>query len=145
MLRDHPEESGPRLVTWQQYRTGARPNRVAARKPVWDDVRMAERIMFVQLKTGHDIDRGPAWISVVSFSRSWRTATWHGRRLRRTTGLFDANFVDEETGDWYWLSGPRRDLGDTRYARVVPTVDDDAAQAYREFVDGASLPGREQG
>lgn len=94
--------------------------------------------MFVQLKTGHDIDRGPAWISVVSFSRSWRTATWHGRRLRRTTGLFDANFVDEETGDWYWLSGPRRDLGDTRNARVVPTVDDDAAQPYREFLDGAT-------
>ncbi len=48
-------------------------------------------------------------------------------------------------GDWYWLSGPHRDLGDTRNARVVPTVDDDAAQPYREFLDGASLPGREQG
>ena len=81
---------------------------------------------------------------MVSFSRSWRTATWHGRRLRRTTGLFDANFVDEETAEWYWLTGPRCDLGDTRYFRVVPTVDD-AARAYREFVDGASLPGREQG
>ena len=28
---------------------------------------MPGRVMFVQLKTGHDIDQGPAWISVVRF------------------------------------------------------------------------------
>jgi hypothetical protein len=101
--------------------------------------------MFVQLKTGHGTDRGPAWISLVRFTRTWRTAYWHGRTLRRITGLFDANFYDVETGDEYWLSGPHRDLGDTRYSNVRPTVDDDARAGYEAFLAGAPLPGRETG
>lgn len=32
--------------------------------------------------TGHDIDQGPCWISVVRFNRSWKTAYWHGKTLR---------------------------------------------------------------
>ena len=44
------------------------------------------RVMFVQLKTGHDIDKGPAWISVVRFNRTWKTAMWHGKALRRWPG-----------------------------------------------------------
>lgn len=42
--------------------------------------------MYVQLKTGYNTDRGPAWISVVPFSKSWRTAYFHGRTLHRVTG-----------------------------------------------------------
>ena len=30
---------------------------------------MAERVMFIQLKTGYDIDQGPTWISSVRFKR----------------------------------------------------------------------------
>lgn len=58
---------------------------------------MPDRVMFVQLKTGHNTDKGPAWISVVSFNRTWKTARWHGKTLHRWTGLFDANFYDVET------------------------------------------------
>jgi hypothetical protein len=101
--------------------------------------------MFVQLKTGHNTDRGPAWISVVRFSKSWQTAYWHGRTLRRTPGLFDANFRDVETQEEFWLSGPHRDRADTRYSNVRPTVDDDARHAYEAFLDGAPLPGRQRG
>jgi hypothetical protein len=35
---------------------------------------MAERIMYLQVKTGYNTDRGPAWIARVRFTRSWRTA-----------------------------------------------------------------------
>jgi len=103
------------------------------------------RVMFVQLKTGHDIDKGPAWISVVHFNRTWKTATWHGKTLRRWPGMFDANFYDVETNEEYWISGPRRDQRDTRYSSVRPTVDDDARAAYEAFLDGVPLPGREHG
>ncbi len=61
--------------------------------------------MFVQLKTGHNTDKGPAWISVVSFNRTWKTARWHDRTLRRCPGLVDANFYDVETDEEYWISG----------------------------------------
>jgi hypothetical protein len=56
----------------------------------------AERVMFVQLKTGHGADKGPAWISRVRFNKSWKTAYWHGKTLRRWPGMFDANFYDVE-------------------------------------------------
>jgi hypothetical protein len=103
------------------------------------------RVMFVQLKTGHSTDLGPAWISSVRFSKSWQTAYWHGRTLRRFRGLFDANFVDVDSDEEYWLSGPHRDGADTRYSGVRPEVDDDVRQAYEAFLGGASLPGRENG
>jgi hypothetical protein len=101
--------------------------------------------MFVQVKTGHNTDQGPAWISVVRFSKSWRTAYWHGRTLRRTQGLFDANFLDVESNEEFWLSGPHRDRADTRYSNVRPVVDDEARDAYAAFLIGAPLPGREHG
>lgn len=106
---------------------------------------VAERVMFVQLKTGHNTDQGPAWISVVRFNRTWKTAFWHGKTLQRWPAMFDANFYDLETREEYWISGPHRDGGDTRYSRIKPTVDDDARAAYEAFLAGAPLPGREQG
>ncbi|MBY8876792.1 hypothetical protein K7862_03945 [Streptomyces sp. PLK6-54] len=101
--------------------------------------------MFVQLKTGYDTDRGPSWIGWVDFSRSWGTAYFRGRTLRRTTGLYDANFHDVGTGEEFWLSGPRRDRADTRYGPLPPEIEPAAATAYRAFLDGAPLPGRENG
>lgn len=106
---------------------------------------MPDRVMFVHLKTGHNTDKGPAWISLVSFNRSWKTARWHGKTLHRSPGMFDANFYDVETDEEYWVSGPRRDQGDTRYSSITPTVDDDAKAAYEAFLDGAPLPGRKRG
>jgi hypothetical protein len=110
---------------------------------------MAERIMYVQLKTGHNTDRGPAWIARVEFTKSWRSVTFHGHRLRRVTGTaysnYDANFYDVETGEEYWVSGPKRDRTDGRYSSQQPVVDDDARDAYGAFLAGAPLPGRERG
>jgi hypothetical protein len=101
--------------------------------------------MFVQLKTGHNTDRGPCWISRVRFSKTWQTAYWHGRTLRRWTGLFDANFVEVDTHQQFWLSGPHRDRGDTRYSNVLPEVDEDVREDYERFLAGEPLPGRERG
>ena len=103
---------------------------------------MAERVMFVQLKTGHGTDMGPAWISRVRFNRSWKTAYWHGKTLRRSVGLIDGNFCDVESREEYWLSGPHRDRADTRYSSVRPTIDDDVRDVYQAFLRGTSLPQR---
>ncbi|AUI64560.1 hypothetical protein [Amycolatopsis sp. BJA-103] len=105
---------------------------------------MAERIMYVQLKTGYDTDRGPSWIAWVRFSKTWRTAYLHGRTLRRRPGG-EGNFSDVETGEEFWVSGPKRDRTDGRYGRVPPEIDDDARRRYEQFLRGAPLPGREHG
>ena len=105
---------------------------------------MARRLMFVQLKSGHGTDRGPSWIAWVDFNKTWKTARVHGRELRRFRGI-DANFYDVETDEWFWLSGPKRDRTDMRYGPGSPHVDVDARGAYEAFLDGAPLPGREDG
>jgi hypothetical protein len=102
------------------------------------------RLMFVQLKSGFDVDRGPSWIGWVDFTTSWNTARFHGRELRREQGP-DSNFHDVETDEWFWLSGPKRNRTDTRYGPAAPEVDEDAREAYADFLAGASLPGRERG
>jgi len=57
---------------------------------------MARRIMYVQQKSGYDVDMGPAFIGWVDFNRTWKTARVHGRVLRRFQGI-DSNFYDVET------------------------------------------------
>jgi hypothetical protein len=110
---------------------------------------MAKRIMYVQLKSGYNTDAGPSWIGWVRFTRTWRTAYFHGRTLRRVTGTayanFDANFYDAETGEEFWISGPKRDRTDGRYRHQLPLVEEDARAAYDAFLSGAALPGRENG
>ncbi len=101
--------------------------------------------MYLQLKTGHDTDRGPAWIARVRFSKTWNTAYVHGRTLRRAAGMFDANFYDVDTLEEFWLSGPKRDQTDGRYSSARPTVDEDVKQDYEAFLSGRALPGRENG
>jgi len=60
--------------------------------------------MFVHLKTGYNTDMGPAWISRVRFSKTWKTAYWQGRTLRRWQGA-SANFVDVASGEEFWWLG----------------------------------------
>ena len=105
--------------------------------------------MYVQLKTGYDVDAGPSWIGWVRFTKSWRTAYFQGRTLRRVTGTAyanqDANFYDTETDEGFWISGPKRDRTDGRYGHRRPVVEEDARADYEAFLSGASLPGRENG
>lgn len=110
---------------------------------------MPDRIMYVQLKTGYDTDRGPSWIEWVHFSKSWRTAIVRGRTLHRVTGIayanHDANFYDVDTGEEFWLSGPKRDRTDGRYSSAQPSVAVEAKEAYAAFLAGSPLPGRKRG
>ena len=100
--------------------------------------------MYVQLKTGYGLDAGPAWISRVHFTKSWRTAHFHGRTLVRQNAV-RGNFSHVETDEEYWVSGPKRDQTDARYGNGKPVVDDDARADYEAFLGGAALPGREHG
>ena len=70
---------------------------------------MKPRIMFIELKThdgGHD-DHGPAWISRVTFSKTGKMIYWRDKKLQRGN-VVDANHFDVETGDDYWVSGPKK-------------------------------------
>lgn len=87
---------------------------------------MRDRIMYIELKShdgGHD-DKGPAWISRVSFSQTGRTVYWRDKALRRAQCI-SGNHLDEASGDEYWVSGPKRN-GQDRYPWTSAKVSIDA-------------------
>jgi hypothetical protein len=93
---------------------------------------MKSRIMYIELKThggGHD-DNGPAWISRVTFSKTGKMIYWRDKKLRR--GLKGCgNHFNPETGDMYWVSGPKKN-GQDRYpwAAKKVSIDLDVRQEY---------------
>ena len=85
-----------------------------------------KRIMYVEYKGGEL--EGPARIGWVELTRSRRGYRYRGKLLLKTNG-FKHNCVDAETGEEYWVSGPKRDGADKLYGGVVQ-IDEDAREAY---------------
>ena len=91
-----------------------------------------KRIMYVERKAG-DLD-GPGRIGWVEFSKSKRSYRYAGRVLLRCAG-HKYNRIDTETGEEFWISGPKRDGMDKLYGGVV-AIDEDARVEYRTAVRG---------
>lgn len=89
------------------------------------------------------------WESQRTSSDRRRTAYFRDRTLGRVAGYahanHDSNFFDVETGNEYWISGPKRNRTDGRYGKAQPSIDADVLDEYRAFPAGAPLPGRESG
>lgn len=92
--------------------------------------------MYIELKThngGHDNrGRGPARIGRVTFSKTGRTIYYRGKRFQRGRPITCGNYYDIDTGDEYWISGPKKN-GQDRYPwaqRTKVEIDDDARNEY---------------
>lgn len=84
---------------------------------------------------------GPARIGRVSFSKTGRSLYYGGRTFQSLKGGYKANYYDVETGEEYWISGPKRDGSDRLYGERVPVeIDDDVRQEYWTNIRG--LPER---
>jgi hypothetical protein len=87
--------------------------------------------MYIEDKSGGL--EGVARIGRVTFSKSGRTIYYRGRAFQSLKGMgFKSNYFDVETGDRYWISGPRKDGGDRLYGGTVPPVeiDEDVREEY---------------
>jgi hypothetical protein len=76
---------------------------------------------------------GPARIGRVAFNRTGRTLTYRGQSFQSLKGSgFKANYYDTETGERYWISGPRHDGLDRLYGKsaLVVEIDDDVREEY---------------
>lgn len=75
---------------------------------------------------------GPARIGRVTFSKTGATLYYQGRSFQSLSGSgFKANYFDVETGDQYWISGPRRNGADRLYGERLPVeIDDDVRVEY---------------
>ncbi len=92
------------------------------------------RIMYIECKSG-GLD-GPGRIGWVEFSRSMRSFYYAGRRYQKTKSGYKYNCHDAETGEEYWISGPKKDGTDKLYGGVVQ-IDEDARVEYWTKVRGA--------
>lgn len=88
------------------------------------------RIMYIERKAGSLT--GPARIGRVTYSKTGATIHYGGREFRSLKGAgFKANYYDVESGDEYWISGPRKDGSDALYAtNVPPEIDEDVRREY---------------
>jgi hypothetical protein len=95
--------------------------------------------MYIECKAGSLM--GPARIGRVTFSKSGSSLTYGGRTFHRQNG-FKANYFDAETGEDYWISGPRKDGDDRLYPESAQPVeiDDDVAAEYWSKIRGMATP-----
>jgi hypothetical protein len=91
---------------------------------------MKSRIMYIERKAGSLT--GVARIGRVTFNRTSRTIFYQEHVFRRIVGGgFKSNYIDEATGEEYWISGCKRRGGDSLYATNVPIeIDEDVREEY---------------
>jgi len=85
---------------------------------------MEPRIMYIESKA-HGLT-GSARIGRVTFSKTGKKLSYGGRSFQSLKGSYKANYFDVESGEEYWISGPRRDGADRLYGERLPVeIDDD--------------------
>lgn len=80
---------------------------------------------------------GEARIGRVYFSKSGRTLYYQGLRFQSLRGEgFKANYYETESGDHYWISGPRKDQNDRLYGgNQGVVIDADAKEDYLKYLE----------
>ena len=90
---------------------------------------MQRRVMYIEDKS--EGLEGPARIGWVEFSKTGRTLRYRGREFQSPqVKRSKANFVDVETGEEFWISGPRRDGADGLHGPQGVPIDEDAREHY---------------
>jgi hypothetical protein len=84
---------------------------------------LKSRIMYIERKA--ESLNGHARIVRVTLSKSGRTLEYRGQKFQRWKGGYKWNYFDVETGDLYWISGPRRDGKDRLYLQSTQPVEID--------------------
>jgi len=88
------------------------------------------RIMYIERKAGELT--GEACIGRVTFSKSGKSIYYSGKQFKSLKGSgFKANYFEIESGDDYWISGPRKDGADRLYGERLPIdIDEEVGEEY---------------
>ncbi len=102
------------------------------------------RIMYIESKAGSLV--GQARIGRVTFSKTGSTLYYRGQTFQSLKGAgFKSNYYCVETGEEYWISGPKRRGGDALYGGSRPIeVDEDVREEYWREIRGEPERAREK-
>ena len=95
------------------------------------------RIMYIEEKSSSL--NGLARIGRVTFSKTGKSINYRGRTFQSLKGSgYKANYFDVETGERFWISGPRKDGKDRLYAEssAAIDIDPDVAEEYWREIRG---------
>ncbi|MGA7674011.1 MAG: hypothetical protein WCA78_03075 [Rhizomicrobium sp.] len=100
------------------------------------------RIMYIERKA--ETLNGPARIGRVTFSKTGRTVEYRGQKFQKSKRGYKWNHFDVETGDHYWISGPRKDGQDRLYPQSSQPVeiDEDVREEYWTKIRGMTASGK---
>lgn len=102
---------------------------------------MRTEIKYLELKSGFS-GNGPAWIGLVSFSKSGKTIYFDGKAFQRMgSARIQGNFMDIESGDEYWISGIKKDLSDRhKFGGGKILVEKRILSEYLQTIGKSALP-----
>ena len=91
--------------------------------------------MYIENKSGGDSGLkglvGPARIGRVTFSKTGRSVYYRGKTFQSLNGNgFKANYYDVDSGEQYWISGPKKNGADGLYGPRPTPIDDDVREEY---------------
>ena len=89
---------------------------------------MRDRIMYIENKSGNLNSAGR--IGRVRFSKSGQTIYYGGQMFQSLKGGYKANFYDINSGEEYWISGPKKNGGDRLYGTPGVEIDEDVREEY---------------
>ena len=98
--------------------------------PIQKPKAQSGRIMYIECKAGSLT--GSARIGRVTFSKTGRTLYYRGQKFQSLKGAgFKSNYYAVETGEDYWISGPKRRGGERMYGSVLPiAINEDVRVEY---------------
>ena len=90
---------------------------------------MKSRIMYIEFK-GDELE-GEARIGRVTYSKTGKTIYYRGKSFQSLKGAgYKANYYDRDTGETYWISGPKVRGGDRLYGSPGVAIDEDVRVEY---------------
>lgn len=88
---------------------------------------MQPRIMFIE--PGGGLAGVGSRIGLVSFSKTGKTIRYGDKEFQSIKGGYKSNYFEINTGEHYWISGPRKDGNDALYPMTIE-IDDDIREEY---------------
>ncbi len=89
---------------------------------------MQSRIMFIE--PGGGLGAYNARIGLVTFSKTGKTLKYNGQEFQSLKGSgYKTNYFDVETGEEYWISGPKKNGEDALYPLDIE-VDENIRERY---------------